>query len=87
MARSGEGAVLAISAPLMIGGLSIVARAATWSQGAPGAELIVGAAVALGSAGWSVRALGWALALVGWIGALGVSPLPYGAAFLASHMR
>jgi hypothetical protein len=70
MVGTGERATLAISAPLMVGGLSVVARAATLTQGLSGAELIIGGAVAMGSANWSVRALGWAVAIVGGLCAL-----------------
>lgn len=59
---TGERTTAAISAPLMIIGLGMVAVAPTWPERAAGAALVLSGSVALACPSWAARVAGWGLA-------------------------
>jgi hypothetical protein len=64
-AETGERAICALSGPVMISGLGMVALAGSWSECGAGAALVMGASLVLATSGWQTRALALVLALLG----------------------
>lgn len=60
-----ERAALAVSAPLLVGGLAAAALASDWPGRVGGAAMVMGAGLALALTSDRARWLAWALAVVG----------------------
>ncbi|RAK55208.1 hypothetical protein DJ017_12100 [Phenylobacterium soli] len=65
-----EQAAIAVSAPLMLGGLVAAALADTWPVRLGGAAMVIGASVALAVTGRRARQLSWGLAALGAVAVL-----------------
>lgn len=72
MGRFRELAAIAVSAPVMVTGLAVVALAETWAMRLGGAAMVLGASLALAVTGARAQTLGWGLALAGAVAVLAV---------------